>query len=372
MSTIADRLALLQRTKEGQRALLEKMYPDMDIASVPFREYGRLFSGRKYVPGFVGGWKGYGRSNSEDAETREILPDYSGNGRDIQLHNFAFAGMSGWGGYVCDFNDFGVSSGVTGLTLTKSATKIRIEVTGEFNYANAVNMQADKWNALAGRTVRVTSTYTDVDSIRLTYNNTNGREISLNGDTYIWAYGGDDVASNIYLKLSAIIGKPGSIDIELLPLYPGALVSDGIDDYGQCVKDFALPDDYTIVAIRRRLGGSSVLAGKSRDSKNGAFLFEYANLTYNYGISTGVTGHVPELFTWQTKTSYNGVNLNVGSGTDTEEDKLMLFMMRPNADRWSSYALYDLRIYDHSLTAEELQAVKDEMMADYEAATGGA
>ena len=33
--------------------------------------------------------------------------------------------------------------------------------------------------------------------------------------------------------------------------------------------------------------------------------------------------------------------------------------------------LYDLRVYDHSLTAEALQTVKDEMMADYEKATGG-
>ena len=98
MSTTADRLALLQRTKAGQRALLEEMYPDLDFSTVPFREYGRLFTGRKYVPGFVGGWKAYGRSNTEDASTREILPDYSGNGRDIRLYNFAFEGMSGYGG----------------------------------------------------------------------------------------------------------------------------------------------------------------------------------------------------------------------------------------------------------------------------------
>lgn len=29
---------------------------------------------RRRVSGFVGGWRGYGRSNSEDASTRDILP----------------------------------------------------------------------------------------------------------------------------------------------------------------------------------------------------------------------------------------------------------------------------------------------------------
>lgn len=373
MSTISGNLALLQRTKAGQRALLEEMYPDMDFSTVPFREYGRLFSGRKYVPGFIGGWKAYGRSNSEDASTRDILPDYSGNGRDIRLYNFGFTGMSGYGGYACDFNNFSISTGAEGLVITKSYDRLHIEVSDTFNYRLGINMAAEKWNAARGRTVKVTSSYDDEESIKLVYSSGSDAyiDILLNGDTVIPAYS-EEPSTYIYLDLSKVMQKSGIIDIELLPEYPGALVSDGIDDYGQCVKDFSLPDDYTVVAIRQKLGGKSVLAGKSRDSKNGAFLFENNNLTYNYGVSTSVTGSVPALFSYQTKSSYNGVDLNVGDGTDTEEDKFMLFMMRPNADKWSSYALYDLRIYDHSLTAEELQAVKDEMMADYEAATGGA
>ena len=155
-----------------------------------------------------------------------------------------------------------------------------------------------------------------------------------------------------------------------MPLYPGALVSDGIDDYGQCIKDFALPDDYTVVAIRKRLGGNSVLVGKSRDSLNGAFLFELNGTSYSYGTSTHGNS-VPALFSYQMKASNNGKEINVGTGTDTEEDKLTLFTMRPTTLERSSYALYDVRIYDHSLTAEELQTVKDQMLSDFENATGG-
>lgn len=255
MSTIADNLALLQRTKAGQRALLEEMYPDMDFSTVPFREYGRLFTGRKYVPGFVGGWKAYGRSNSEDASTRDILPDYSENGRDIELFNFGWTEDSG-------------------------------------------------------------------------YNTTT---------------------------------------------YPGALVSDGIDDYGQCIKGFSLPDDYTIVMIRRIIKGNSA-ALASKGASEGAFLFEVLNNTnksgvvWSYGQTNGLAD-APDLFSYQTKGTYNGRGISYGIAEDTSDDILSIF--RYSAANHMSAALYDLRIYDHSLTAEELAAVKDEMMTDYENATGG-
>ena len=392
MATTADRLALLQRTKAGQRALLEKMYPDLDFSTVPFREYGRLFTGRKYVPGFVGGWKAYGRSNSEDASTRDILPDYSGNGRDIKLHNFAFSdgGTSGWGGGIPMlkfFNSILPNMQIDGFNYGKekvsqiSRNKYKITVSDGDIYLYVA--AGETWNAgahdMPGFIVRVTANTAKVRLNIYSGDNFSTRNIMdlKEGNNIIPSsqvtLSGDTSAGYVtIMRMYVAEGFPSDgVIVEFLPEYPGALVSDGVDDYGQCVKDFALPEDYTIVAVRRRLGGRSVLAGKSRDSKNGAFLFEYENLTYNYGISTGVTGHVPELFSYQTKTSYNGVNLNVGGGTDTEEDKLMLFMMRPNADRWSFYAFYDLRIYDHSLTAEELQLVKDEMMSDYENATGG-
>ena len=111
MGTIADKLELLRRTKERQRAYLEHKYPLLDFDNIPFRAYLDLFQGRCYIPGFVGGWKAYGRSNDEDASTRDILPDYSGNGRDIKLYNFAFGGMSGYGGYPYNFNNCSILAG---------------------------------------------------------------------------------------------------------------------------------------------------------------------------------------------------------------------------------------------------------------------
>lgn len=370
MSTTSDRLALLQRTKAGQRALLEEMYPDLDFSTVPFREYGRLFTGRKYVPGFVGGWKGYGRSNSEDPATREILPDYSGNGRDIKLCNFAFSGMSGYGGYAQDFRS--AIELVGGAVTVQSESKMTITNTGTSAYP--VKFAAAGFNNTGFYLQTEYSNHADPNfSIR--HNRADGSLISsqalnANGQTYIAPLSDEEWAevANVYIRIET----GATAVIEQLPLYPGALVSDGVDDYGQCIKGFALPDDYTVVAVRRIIEGHDG-GFVSKGSTGGAFIFDSTreniySACWSYGVkSTGTP--MPDLFSYQSKASYNGQEISYGTAEDTAEDQLTVF--HHGTQLYCKGVLYDLRIYDHTLTAEELQIVRDEMMTDYEKATGG-
>ena len=379
MSTTADRLALLQRTKAGQRALLEEMYPDLDFSTVPFREYGRLFTGRKYVPGFVGGWKSYGRSNSEDASTRDILPDYSGNGRDIRLYNFAFSGMSGYySGIPFNFSNFQEIIGInyqSGITSIEGDT---IRVHGDFI---APSYKAGVRTTLANQEIhlqvrlKVTGLKEGQNLSFQDYTGTSmyGRTMSADGILDLEYTTGTGGMGGVYIMVvSENTGDSvDSVDvtIEQLPAYTGALVSDGVDDYGQCVKRFALPDDYTVVAVRKRLSFSGYLASKALNISSGAFIFEGNRDSYSYGQASLIVNAIPALFTYQTKNSYNGVSIESATADDTNE--LVIFRNFLNGALYLNAALYDLRIYDHSLTAEELQVVKDEMMADYERATGG-
>lgn len=382
MSTISGNLALLQRTKAGQRALLEEMYPDMDFSTVPFREYGRLFTGRKYVPGFVGGWKAYGRSNSEDPATREILPDYSGNGRDIRLYNFGFAGMSGYGGYAQENYSFVANlSGIYSVQSVGAKVVVNKKTSSSISALSKVlnkNISAG-WNLGVGNKIKA-GDY----GVVIWKTKSGGAEAEIlcelaPGDTGTFVNEQTDIeAGVIYIMAGPQIAVPAgqSFSFEFLPDYPGALVSDGVDDYGQCIKGFALPDDYTVVAIRKILNEKEIdssFASKSSGVNRGAFLLENGNSnTYSYGQVTSNLNPFPPLFIYQTKTSYCGKTITPGTITDTEDDILCLFRKRVNeSSAYYKCALYDLRIYDHSLTAEELAAVKDEMMADYENATGG-
>ena len=384
MGTIADKLELLRRTKERQRAYLEQKYPLLDFDNIPFRAYLDLFQGRSYVPGFVLGVKAYGRSNNEDASTRDILPDYSGNGRDIKLYNFAFEGMSGYGGYPQDMSKFHPNvTSVTTVVIT-GKTKIALSPTSvEGSSILSVYCSKTSYNNIKTK-LRVTSPVA-LNTAQLRVYNSAGQtaysqDLIVNGDTevnsipeeYMTKEYGD--AIHLYFTASANIPQEESISIEEFPVYPGALVSDGVDDYGQCIKDFALPDDYTVVAIRRIIEHSNA-ATASKGSTTGAFIFENGQggvESWSYGSKTYFgLAEMPELFSYQTKTSYNSNAISSGTEIDNDSDKFLIFTHFNNGSVSKKAALYDLRVYDHSLTAEELQTVKDEMMTDYENATGG-
>lgn len=381
MGTIADKLELLRRTKERQRAYLEQKYPLLDFDTIPFRAYLDLFQGRSYVPGFVGGWKAYGRSNDEDASTRDILPDYSGNGRDIKLYNFAFAGMCGYGGYPISL----LRSGGNNITATKKATVATYTLTAD---STSIAIWVPKSDYLrTSAKVRVNISAEIVSGAKIVIYNDDwtiaySQDIAINTiaaiekipDEYI-----DDSEAYkgyIYFVLTPVTGNTfpngTSFSIEIFPNYPGALVSDGVDDYGQCIKDFALPDDYTVVAIRKITNGNGT-GFASKGGTSGAFIFDATSdkvgtNAWSYGKSTYISP-MPALFSYQTKTSYNGKTITPGTAEDTEADPFYIFTHVKV--KYSQSAFYDLRIYDHSLTAEELQTVKDEMMSDYENATGG-
>ena len=373
MGTIADKLELLRRTKERQRAYLEQKYPLLDFDTIPFRAYLDLFQGRSYVPGFVGGWKAYGRSNDEPDGQRNFLWDYSGNGRDIELFSFAFAGMSGYGGYGSTvWTAYGEGA------VQVDATTVRVTQT---NYTGVVVGALSKSQQQCTIKYKI-SGYKDGCYLTLYTNTRNSegmmisqiiREITGDGvyeDTAVWDAvnaANDDTVSTVFL-VTRTLGPVEGLDItvEQLPFYPGALVSDGVDDYGQCIKGFALPDDYTVVAVRKPIKIHSA-ALITKGANYGAFIFESVS-NYSYGTATSITNR-PPLFSYLTKNSYNGTPIASGTAVDNLEDNCLIFSH--NRTNYQQAALYDLRIYDHSLTAEELQTVKDEMMSDYENATGG-
>lgn len=362
-TTTADRLALLLRTKQWQRRELEKRYPSLDFDEVPFSAYRQLWMGRSYVRGLVGAWNAYGRSNT-DAD-RDVLYDYSGHGRDIRLYNFAFEGMSGYGGYAQDFNNVGQNTG-TGLILEQDSTHVKIQNVNPGIGQFVASMDKSLWNNTS-----FSLNVTGADSqTRLVMRNTDvsyTKTIHLSEGLNIVEPLTDDEwqqVDNIYFAIS--VGA--TVTFELLPVYPGGLVSDGIDDYGQCVKGFALPDDYTIVAIRKPISANGA-AFTSKGRTTGAFLFEAGSVNYSYGQSNNVGNNIPALFSYMSKNSYNGETIKSGTEADTEDDVFEVF--RHNSSFYNQSVLYDERIYDHSLTKEEIQLVEDDMMFDYGDATGG-
>lgn len=151
--------------------------------------------------------------------------------------------------------------------------------------------------------------------------------------------------------------------------YEGALVFDGVDDYGICTG-LPILDDYTVICRRVIEGKRSyyVVASKSVTPGKGAFIFEIfdtKNSTWSFGVQNDVDINYNDSVSWQTKKSYNGEkNLVVGSGSDT--DTLCLGLLREK-DRASCLkgAIYYFALYNKSLTPEEIEVEKERLNEEW-------
>lgn len=169
-------------------------------------------------------------ATNEILKANPYLQDHSGNNRPLKLNNFLFAAMSGVGGYTDNFNDWTINS--------KKAT-VKLES------SSSVTIQA------------ITQ-----EHIGVVYKYENGKrtiiKVNITGITEEikgkFAFGYADVTENHNIilengyfefdtdKYEGIVGWYGfksivpinicNITIEQIPVYPNALVTDGVDDYG--------------------------------------------------------------------------------------------------------------------------------------------
>lgn len=166
------------------------------------------------------------------------------------------------------------------------------------------------------------------------------------------------------------------ITIEQLPLYPGALVFDGVDDYGVCNNFPILTKEkgYTVVALRqwitRGKGALGLVSNVKNWLKDGAFLLEYRNIQadhLNKPISFGAIGsemNLPHILTYQTSKSYNGVSITTGNFEGT--DVLHVGKLAPtNVGTCINAAIWELVFLDHDATEEELTKIKDYFVKTY-------
>lgn len=149
--------------------------------------------------------------------------------------------------------------------------------------------------------------------------------------------------------------------------YEGALVFDGVDDYGICTG-LPILDDYTVICKRIiETKSTNVVASKSTASGKGAFIFEIydnnKNSTWSFGVQSDVNINYNDSFSWQTKDSYNGKKVTVGNANDT--DTLTLGIIREKDRRIMRGAIYYFALYNKSLTPEEIETEKERLNEEW-------
>ena len=320
----------------------------------------------------IASYRAYDKTN--DDEDRAVMKDLTGNGHDIQLYNFAFAESSGYGKYATDFTKWNKRE-TSNLNLSKD----KIEVTGSLY---------DEWiiyNITFGvneYTINVKGLKEGLEIYYVYSIDGSYKTLRINSDGLYTIPQSEANKNGIGFKVSNREEDYTGLTIEQIPDYQGALVSDGVDDYGLCENFPILTKEkgYTVCAIRAIINTTNLgsMLGNGTNYTNGSFLFEYylKNETDDI-IRTVSFGGISKLnpqpsrnisFIYQTKDKYNGKVINVGN-TPQSGDILALFLPFKNG-RFSSIALYALEIYDRDLTDEEIATVKARMIAEYEEKTG--
>lgn len=361
MGTISDKLMRIINTKEDIRqALISKGY---DVpTSIPFKEYAKMIldlpcnaDSFPDIEGIVARYSASGLTNEQMA-ANPVWADKTGNGRDLQLKNFSWKGMSGVGGYgdenhqtfykftLDDYVFIATPPGVKHMNFTFRVTGLQPGNKLTLAFFGTTNTVYGTWNKDGIYTV-------DADIVE------------AGKPTYFY---------------NGFGATRGEFTIEILPLYPGALVFDGVDDWAGCDNLPLLPKEkgYSIIALRNWITRYDAtqykrpLISNLDTNDEGAFLIEYRkdenvnDVTGSYNSFTDVYIDDNNPITWQTSSSYNGQIIKKGTSKSTNK----LSICKTYFGQLSNYAnaaIWEIVILDHDATEEELTKIKDYFIKTY-------
>lgn len=360
MGTISDKLMRIINTKEDIRqALISKGY---DVpTSIPFKGYAKMIldlpckvDSFPDIEGIVARYSASGLTNEQMA-ANPVWVDKTGNGHDLQLKNFSWKGMSGVGGYgdenhqtfykftLDDYVFIASPPGAKHMNFTFRVTGLQPGNKLTLAFFGTTNTVYGTWNKDGIYTV-------DADIVE------------AGKPTYFYnGYG----------------ATRGEFTIEILPLYPGALVFDGVDDYGTCDNFPILTKEkgYTVVALRQWITRGEGTLGLISNVKtwflDGAFVLEFRDTIVNRSnnpISFGAVGSemdLPHILTYQTSKSYNGVSITTGSFKGTDVLHVGKLAMTGFEGNYANAAIWELVFLDHDATEEELTKIKDYFVKTY-------
>ena len=294
MGTISDKLMRIINTKEDIRqALISKGY---DVpTSIPFKEYAKMIldlpcmvDSFPDIEGIVARYSASGLTNEQMA-ANPVWVDKTGNGYDLQLKNFSWGGMSGVGGYVDNWNssaDWAINSYWVNshtdhkLQFITASSVVQARSNNIYNaenvYKNILNVNGltEAVNKGSVKFLRIIATDPITSKAIKTFSFETDGVIQISFD---------DVLQDYYVDyfLYGSDTKDIDITIEQLPLYPGFILGDGVDDFAVTEKELNFEDTYTVytafIPFQDDPTRNMILCGA--DSKK-TFSMQYSSLVY--------------------------------------------------------------------------------------------
>lgn len=235
------------------------------------------------IPGMIARYSALGLTNEQMAEN-PVWKDLTGNGHDLQMKNFAWKGMSGVGGYTENYDSnrwYKVASRIDTTWTYKSfnVKSIKVNNLAQLFYQSSLS---DTGFRVLSCTIKV-SGLTDGQGIEYVSNGTQQfviMRIENDGIYHLPSF--DFGAKNAYYGFKFLkLQESCNITIEQLPLYPGFILGDGVDDFAVTEKELNFEDTYTVytafIPFQSDPTRNMILCGA--DSKK-TFSMQYSSLVY--------------------------------------------------------------------------------------------
>lgn len=171
---------------------------------------------------------------NEILKANPYLQDFSGNNRPLKLNNFLFAAMSGVGGYELNWTNTNIWSNFLGSRFEGKIESSKLTITSVLVSSGIMETKVPSYSIkykvkITGiSNEKVAYDYTDEKGVSQRLNITQDGEYELPSNNVVEA--------NFNMRWKIVTDTyphTCNITIEQIPAYPNALVTDGVDDYGQ-------------------------------------------------------------------------------------------------------------------------------------------
>lgn len=298
---------------------------------------------------------------NEILKSNPYLQDHSGNNRPLKLNNFLFAAMSGVGGY--DISSTNILPDRANVTVTDNRI---IHITKKLSTTDdMVNIVPSNSNPT--HKFKVTGL-------------SDGRQVSLvnrNGGFYTFDNGEHEVTltypegtTSLYNAIG-VTGSAGDMDvtIEFIPRYPNALVTDGVDDYGQ-IQNLQQGVKVLFVTINPFIDGKFIYDQRLNTTEPWLFAVfnDKGSIAYNSRNSNGKTyidGTLNESTIVSALLNKKQIITIVNNDVTGDKTKTPVFFSNTDHDSgWISSAFYNSIGFD-SVPTKQNDGFTEQDLIDY-------
>lgn len=307
---------------------------------------------------------------NEILKANPYLQDHSGNNRPLKLNNFLFAAMSGVGGYELNWTDQSIWARFLGARFNGAIEPHKLTVTSALSSYNIMETKVPSY----AKKFKVRVDGIVDETVAYKYINASGTQVrfDIKEDGEYELPSNNTVEGNFNMGWSILANSyphTCNITIEQIPSYPNALVTDGVDDYGQ-VENLQQGVKVLFVTINPFVDGKSIYDQRLNTTEPWLFAVfnDKGSIAYNSRNSNGKT-YIDGTLNESTIVSalLNKKQIITIVNNDVTGDKTKTPVFFSNADHnsgWISSAFYNSIGFD-SVPTKETDGFTEQDLIDY-------